>query len=139
MKGCGASGSSLIRRSVGAGLVLLVASFAWLAPGARGEDVKPPPKLTIKQIMEKAHKGRNSIVRRVQNGQGTPSEISQLLSYYKMMEDEKPPKGDPADWKSQIEALVQATQALKANEPGALGKFKSAVSCKACHSKFNPD
>jgi len=103
---------------------------------ARANAADDSAKLTIKQIMEKAHKGRDAVVVKVRSGKGTPEEISTLLGYYKMMEELDPPKGDPAKWKTKVHTLVLATEALQSGEDGAVKKFAAAVNCGSCHSTF---
>ena len=95
-------------------------------------------KMTIKEIMEKAHKGKESPVQTVIAGKADEKMLKEFLTYYKAMGDQKPPKGDEAAWKKKTAALVDATQALIDKKPGAQESFKLAVDCKACHTDHKP-
>jgi hypothetical protein len=95
-------------------------------------------KLTTKEIMKKAHKGDNALVKKVQKGEASKEEIKQLLDWYKIMATEEPPKGELASWKEKCAALVSATEKLS-KDASALPEFKKAVSCKSCHMAHKPD
>ena len=95
-------------------------------------------KMTIKEIMEKAHKGKESPVQSVIAGKADDKMLKEFLTYYKTMGDLKPPKGDVAGWKRKTTALADATQALIDKKPNAQEGFKTAVDCKACHSEYKP-
>jgi len=95
-------------------------------------------KMTIKEVMEKAHKGKESPVQTVIAGKADEKMLKEFLGYYKAMGDEKPPKGTEADWKKRTAALVDATQALIDKKPNAQAAFKTAVDCKACHTAHKP-
>ena len=81
----------------------------------------------------------NSIGKHVMDGKGTKEEIHKLLEYYPSLLLNDPEKGDKAEWKKKVTALIAATKALDKGTPGALDQFKEAVNCKACHQAHKPD
>jgi hypothetical protein len=92
-----------------------------------------------KDVMKLAHKGEDSISKRVSEGKGTDEEIKLLLSYYKLMAREEPPRGSKESWHEKTAALVKATEALSNHQAGAVQMYKEAVNCKACHSQHKPE
>jgi mono/diheme cytochrome c family protein len=107
--------------------LLGVATFAWAA--------KDP----IHEAMEKYHKGKEALCKKVGAGKASKEELTAILAAYKAMAAAKPPKGDMASWKEKSSALVAATQLLVDGKPEGLAKYKEAVNCKACHSIHKPD
>ena len=97
------------------------------------------PKYTTEEVMKTLHKGKDSIGKHVQDGNGTKEEIHKLLEYYPSLLLNVPEKGDKAEWKKKVTALLAATKALDKGTPGALEQFKEAVNCKACHQAHKPD
>ncbi len=97
------------------------------------------PKYTTQEVMKTLHKGKDSIGKHVMDGNGTKEEIHKLLEYYPSLLLNEPEKGDKAEWKKRVTALLAATKALDKGTPGALEQFKEAVNCKACHQAHKPD
>ncbi len=89
--------------------------------------------LDIETIMDKAHKGRNSLYKQVSGGKGTAEQKEELLRLYTDLGKNKPPKGSESDWKKRTDALVSATKDVVADKPGSLNALKRAANCKACH------
>lgn len=100
--------------------------------------VSADEKMTIKEVMEKAHKGKESPVQTVIQGKADEALLKQFIAYYTAMGAQKPPKGDESAWKKKCDALVQATQGLIDKKPNADVAFKAAVDCKGCHTDFKP-
>lgn len=119
----------------------LYVNNGWVAPKEPPVPVTPPPatpatpdKLTIKQIMEKAHKGNDTILTRALAKKAKPEEVKELLGLYQAMAMLKPGKGDEASWKAKSAALIAATELLVKNDDKGLAGLKAASDCKACHS-----
>ena len=108
-------------RSLAAGAILvsLAASLA-----VRAEDA---PKHTIKQVMKEAHK--DGLLKKVAGGQGNKEDAEKLLSLYKSLGDNKPPKGDPESWKAKTVALIRAAQDVVDNKDGAPARLQAAANC----------
>lgn len=116
----------------------------WVAPKEAPVPVTPPPatpatpatsgKLSIKQIMEKAHKGNDTLLTRSLAKKAKPEEVKELLGYYQALTALKPGKGDEASWKAKTAALVAAADLLVKNDDKGLAGLKAASDCKACHS-----
>ncbi|MDB5300873.1 MAG: hypothetical protein JWO87_2536 [Phycisphaerales bacterium] len=116
-----------------AGLGLGLAFFA--LGGADDEK----PKFTVKEVMEKAHKGKTSLAKKATDGKATKEDLAQLLEYYQAMALQKPEKGDLADWKKRNDALVLSTQEMIDGKKAGLAAYKKAVDCKACHTLHKGD
>lgn len=97
------------------------------------------PKYTTEEVMKTLHKGKESLGKKVSDGNGTKEDFKKLLEYYPSLILNEPSKGDAASWKTKTTALLKATQALDKGTPGALDQFKEAVNCKACHSVHKED
>jgi hypothetical protein len=103
----------------------------------RAADDKP--KYTIEEIMEKGHKGKPSLCKKVVEGKASKEEKEQLLELYKALALNKPEKGDLGDWKKRTSAIVAAAKDVVADKPGANKKLGQAINCKACHNLHKPD
>ena len=105
--------------------------------GLIAADAQNPIKDAM-QKYNKAPKGTDNTADKAGKGQATKEEIKGMLAAYTAMASAKPPQGDEAKWKTQVAALVKATEALDKGEAGAPEKFAKASDCKACHSEFRP-
>lgn len=92
----------------------------------------------INDIMKATMKGDNSLYKKVATGKGTEEDAKKLLEAVKELPACKPPKGDPASWKTKTEALVKAAEDVVAKKPGAPAALQKAGNCKACHSEHKP-
>jgi cytochrome c553 len=90
-------------------------------------------KFTIKEVMEKAHKGEPPLCKKGVDGKLTKDEATQLVEYYKALSANKPPKGDPKSWEDKTKALVSAAELAAKEDKDYSAKYKAAVNCKACH------
>lgn len=113
--------------------------LATLTLGALGSLVTYPaadaekPKNSIEEVMEKAHKGKDSLYKKVVSGEANGDQKKELLGLYQDLAKNKPPKGSPDDWKKRTTAMVEAAQEAVDGKPGAGPKIAKAASCKACH------
>jgi hypothetical protein len=100
----------------------------------RAQDAKKTdPKYTMEEIMNKGHKGKESLLTKVTAGNAAEEDRKLLLEYYEALAMHEPPKGDAKSWKSKTEALVKAAK-LAVEKPGAVAPLKAAANCKACHT-----
>jgi hypothetical protein len=112
---------------VGALLALLIASIAMFS------TAQDKPKIAIKDIMEKAHKGNPALCAKVAGEKASKEEKQQLLELWSALGENKPPKGPEKSWKEKTDAMVVAAKAAVADDKGYGAKVKAAVNCKACH------
>ena len=101
-----------------------------------GEDATPKP--SIKDIMKADNKGDDSIVKQIIAGKGTQQQVDKLITDYKLLCELQPPRGDKDSWKNKTTALLEATEGLKLDDKASIAKFKTAVSCRECHSVHKP-
>jgi hypothetical protein len=117
-----------------------------LAVAARGAEqaaAEGPPKYSIAQVMQTAHKppekGKPSLLITVLKGKASKPEKEKLLELYTALGQNKPPKGDPKSWKEKTDALVSAAKGVLADEAGVVDKLKKATVCMACHDVHKAD
>ena len=91
------------------------------------------PKNSIEEVMEKAHKGKNSLFKKVVSGNANADQKKELLGLYQDLSKNKPEKGSQDDWKKRTSAMVSAAQEAVDGKPGAGPKIAKAANCKACH------
>lgn len=96
-------------------------------------------KRSIETVMTEAMKSSNSLHRKVSLGQASDAEALLLLDYFKSLQAEKPPKGDPAAWTEKTTKLITIVQAVIEKKPGATDDLQLAGNCKACHSAHRND
>src|ERR1700681_1382737 len=82
--------------------LLLVLGDGVTSAGQKDGD----PKFTIKEVMTKAHKGKDALLTKVKDGKASDAEAKDLLEMYTALTKNKPPKGDAEDWKKRTDALV---------------------------------
>ncbi|MBM3847785.1 MAG: hypothetical protein FJ405_16065 [Verrucomicrobia bacterium] len=97
------------------------------------------PQYTIKDVMKAIHKGDTSLGKKVAQGQGTKEDFAKMVSYYKSLPLNEPPRGDKASWSAKAAALLHAAEGLHKGEATALESYKKASNCKACHSQHKPE
>lgn len=112
---------------VAALLALLLASAAMFSPA------QDKAKYSIKEVMEKAHKGNPALCGKVAGEKASKEERQQLLELWTALGENKPAKGPEKSWKDKTDALVVAAKAAVADDKGYGAKVKAAVMCKACH------
>jgi len=100
---------------------------------------KAEPKYDIGEIMEKAHKGKPSLLKQVAEGKASEAQKKQLVEYYEELAKNKPEKGTEADWKKRTGALVKAAKGVADGKAGATAALGKAANCKACHQAHKGD
>ena len=95
------------------------------------DDAKP--KYEISEIMDKAHKGKMSLLQQVVQGKANDEQKKQLLEYYEELAKNKPEKGELKDWQKRTKALVKAAKDVVNGKEGAAQGLQKAANCKGCH------
>lgn len=103
--------------------------------GAVGQE--KPPK-TVKDVMNVAHKGKETMLNKITGGKGTEEDHKTLVRYYELVAASKPTHGDEKSWKEKTGALLAAAKGVLEKKEGAIEKLKTASNCKACHSVHKP-
>src|SRR5438128_1648582 len=85
------------------GILIVGLALAITVGSDAGE--KKEPKHTIKEVMKIAHKG--GLMKKVAAGKASPEETKQLAELYKSLSENKPPKGELADWKNRTVKLLE--------------------------------
>ncbi len=126
-------------RKVMLGFVVMgiAVTTAWYSTAAQKDDKEKDkePKYTIKEVMKKAHAGKDALLKKVQSGDASKEEMKELLVMYQSLEVNKPPKGEEADWKKKTKALVAAANAAIDKKKDASDLLKKATNCKECHDQ----
>lgn len=89
------------------------------------------PKITIKDVMEQGMKG--GLLKKVAAGGATAEESQQLVSLLTALSENKPPRGDAADWDKRTGELLTAARAAADGTPEAGPRLQAAAKCGACH------
>ena len=97
---------------------------------------KEEEKITIKKVMQTAHKG--GLLKKVTGGEASDEEKAQLLKLYKGLAAAKPPKGGEESWKAKTKDLVDAAQASVDDKDNAKALLTKAANCMACHKEHRP-
>ena len=71
-------------------------------------------------------------------GEATDAEKKKVLDLYIHMSEQKPPKGDEAEWKKQLQPIITAAAKVVVGRDGAESEYTNAANCMACHKKFKP-
>jgi hypothetical protein len=126
-----------MRKLLLATVVLGVAmGTAWTFSGAaqKDDDDKKKPKYTIKEVMKKAHAGKDAILTKAGDAKATKEELKELVVLYESLAKNKPPKGDLKDWEKRTAAMIKAAEAALKDEKNvpALVKLVKA-NCAECH------
>lgn len=114
---------------------LLTLGLLGLSLQSYGQE-KEKPKYTIKEVMNRAHKG--GLVKKVVDGKANKQEKDELLALYVALNQNKPPKGDPKKWDEMTMAIVNATKDFLAGKEGAKQELIKAVRCAQCHQPVPP-
>ncbi|MHC4995645.1 MAG: c-type cytochrome domain-containing protein [Planctomycetota bacterium] len=103
---------------------------------------KAPPKPkgpSIGKIMTEAHKGANSLFKKVTEKSPTKADTAKLVGYYTQLAQSTPTKGAKASWVNKTGALLAAAIRVDGGDKGAIALLKRAGSCKACHDVHKED
>jgi hypothetical protein len=120
---------------------LAVLTLGVLSLGAfRAADKDDPakPKMSIKDVMKKAHAKDASLAEKVTSGKATKEDKMALLDAYTQLAVNKPPKGDLDKWKDVTSEIVKEAQDVVDGKDGAEDKLKKAINCMNCHKEFRP-
>ncbi len=126
------------------GVLFLVVAWSWLLGDSQAQEKK---ELSIKQIMNKAHKGGDALLTKLGkelNSDDIPwkdvdSQAEELIKLGKALGANKPKKGDDASWKEHTTKYTANAKALekaahKMDKDAAKKSFASLKgSCKGCH------
>jgi hypothetical protein len=93
-------------------------------------------KLSIKDVMQKAHKKPDELLKKVATGSASAQQKEELLKLYKALETTEPPKGDKEAWKERTKLLVEAATAAVKDSPDASRRLMAAANCASCHKDF---
>lgn len=102
------------------------------------------PKLSIKQVMDQAHKGPKdmkdapSLYKRVADDKASDEDKKKLVELYTALAADHPKLNDDDDWKTRTEAMVAAAKEVEAGKDGGIDALKKAVDCKDCHDMHKP-
>jgi hypothetical protein len=117
--------------------VLTLGLIAGLGMFRAADEAKP--KYTIEEVMEKAHKGKSSLLKQVMTGKASDEQKKQLVEYYEELAKNKPEKGSAEDWKKRTTALVKASKEVAGGNESAKPQLGKAANCKACHEAHKGD
>ena len=95
------------------------------------DDEEPKKELTIKDIMDQAHK--QGLVKKVATDKATEAETKTLHELYTKLAKLSPPRGDKASWDTKTKALVDAAKAAVDKDATFKAKLKAATKCADCH------
>jgi hypothetical protein len=117
---------------------LAAAALVGLTFAAAAGKPGQQPKYTIKEVMQKAHKG--DLLKKVLSGKASQEEKEELVLGYTALSLQEPPKGDLESWKKKTNALVMASKAVLKDDTNtkALAQLKAAANCTACHKEHRP-
>ena len=115
----------MLRLAVGTVLVLGIAVLA---------QAQAKPKYTILEVMLTAHK--DGLLKKVTDGKASDAEKKQLVDFYVALGQNKPPKGDPAEWRKRCDELLKLAKACAAGDQDAPAALAKAANCAACHKVF---
>jgi hypothetical protein len=88
---------------------------------------------TIAEVMKLAHK--DGLLKKVATGKANDEEKKLLVTLYKSMAGNKPPRGDEESWKEKTVLLVAAAESAQKAEEGFADKLVKATDCKSCHDE----
>lgn len=121
-------------------LVIALCAVGIVASGVfvvSAQEKKEEEKITIKQVMQKAHKA-GLLKDLVVKGAANDEQKAELLKLYKALAANKPPKGEQKSWDAKTKALVDAAQAAVDGKENAAQLLRKASNCKACHDAHKP-
>jgi len=113
----------------GTGVLTLIASIALGYATSQANYFAPAN--SIKQVMRKAHK--QGLLKDVLNGNASDADRRELLSLYRDLADNTPPKGEARNWRDRTSAIINAARAVAEGDPRGPRALQSAVNCASCH------
>lgn len=112
-------------------MAVLLTAFAFAQDDEKKEEKKP--KHTIKEVMKKGLKGKESLNAKVLSGKATDKEKLALLDMYVSLVESKPPKGEAASWQKFAGTAALAAAKVAVGREGADKELKAATNCAKCH------
>jgi hypothetical protein len=104
---------------------------------------KPRPQTEIESIMQAGFGGYPPAFKRplgkALDGTATKEDLEKLVELSKKLSEQKPPKGDAAEWKKLTAELLDSAKAVAGGGEGkadAVARLKTASNCQACHKAF---
>lgn len=102
-----------------------------------GSNFAQDKKVTIKDVMKKAHAGKdNSLLSKVANGKASEDDKKELASLYKALSENNPPKGDEKSWKKKTVELLEAANKAVKGDAAAAASLPKLANCAGCHKEF---
>jgi hypothetical protein len=126
-----------MRKLLVAAALLATGLFMALDAAPTTQDEKP--KVSISDVMTKAHPRNTGLRAKLLTGKASKEEKQELLDLYIELGKNKPPKGDVASWKKRTENIVKVTKDYIDNKPGAKAKFDNATKCADCHNQHRAE
>lgn len=117
--------------------LVLAAGLLAVVPRVNADDANDAIIKEVMKTCNKAPKGTDTLSKKAIDQKATPEEIAKLVAEFKKLTSTKPPKGDAEDWKEKTTKIYEAAKKLQ-SDPSAVGDFKAALNCKACHSLHKP-
>ena len=124
-------------------LGLMAVVLAGGAGGVRAEDKKEEKVPTVKEIMQKGHKGTDAYIGKIKKlakdeKWDDAKEISKTLAFFgENIGKNKPTKGDADSWeklsKKYAESTKAAHKAVEDKDAKALDKALNSINCMECH------
>jgi hypothetical protein len=115
--------------------------YAGIAAAQDSEDQQPKPMHAIKEVMHGAHvapEGGKSLRDRVIAGDASPEETHKLLDLYISLAENKPPKGELAEFQKKTRGVILAAAKVAVGREGAGRELARATNCAACHRDHKP-
>jgi soluble cytochrome b562 len=118
----------------------------------RADQDKSEPALSTKEIMGKAHKGKQSLFFLVQQDirkanpdwQADEKSVAEMIRLVSMLTKNNPPKGSKEGWDKLVQEYVDKAKAVQQNlKEEKLRESRTAfnklmATCKSCHETHNP-
>lgn len=114
------------------GLTLIAAILGGAYSFAQDGE-KEKPKYSIKDVMNKANKGKSSLLKKIIAGDADQAEKMELLDMYISLLENKPSKGDQASWQKMAGTATLAAAKVAVGREGAAAELGAATKCAACH------
>jgi hypothetical protein len=137
----------LLKVTMAGSLAMLVLVFAQ-SDTVRGEDKKDEKTPTIKEIMQKGHKGTDAYITKIKalakdSKWDEAKELAKTLSFFgENLGKNKPPKGEADSWEKLTKKYAESTKAAykgtEDKDVKAVEKALGAINCAECHTPHRP-
>ncbi len=125
-------------------VVVPAALLLGLAAGLVAVRADDPPKYSIKEVMDMAHKAPKdmkdapSLFKKITTQKGTDDDKKMLVVLYTALAADHPKMNDDDDWKTRTAAMVAAATDVAAGKDGSIDALKKATACGDCHDMHRP-